>query len=241
MTSRILDAFQPSARHGVPASSDLIGRVLVLTVTNAALDDLFSNYWDRIGRNALDTSVLFRIGLNSTRTRVKRREVSKLAASSPEDCSDSEYLVYMNVLFLTVETALKCDWNDLGLFDAMIIDEAAHSDETEARAVISGMSQTWKEPKHGTTIAMVGDHMQVTPLDDKKLKSWTKSRRAKEHYFAKALSAIPVNHASPLAEKDQADRMWNNFPSFVFQFDTQMRSAASIGSIVSSLFFENRI
>ena len=142
MTSRIQDPFQPYARHGVPSSSDLTGRVLVLTVTNAALDDSFCNSWDRIGRNAPDTSVPVRIGLNSTRSRVKRREMSKLAAPSLEDCSESQYLANMNVIFSTVETALTYYWKEVGPFHAILIYEAAHIDKTEVSAVISRPLQT---------------------------------------------------------------------------------------------------
>lgn len=227
------------------------GRALVLSVTNAAVDDLFTTYLAGIGgRTGADTSLPVRIGVHSTRREVKEREVNVIAKRLTDDARKSgqtavvtgkDVLNKYPVVFSTLGSALRHSWDDVTSFDLVVVDEAAYVDETEVLACLSRILHAVGEPPHGTTVTFFGDPRQLQPFDSKDFKSWTAAKQAETHFFQGAINTLSREPQFHRGSEQRQKELWESFPATVFQLNEQMRSADAIGSLVSNLFYDGKI
>ena len=221
-------------------TDDLTGRVLVLTVTNAAVDDLLMKYF-RATENDLDSMFApLRLGSMTTEEFVKQFEAFRIRQS--KKLSPLSLMNQKRAIFSTLGAAMIYDWNEnIRKFDLIVIDEAAYASEPELTAVLARVIGNVGEPKFGTSVVLFGDQAQLPPFDDKAFPSWTKHRRKNLHLFSRALSLLSKEPSFPEEMRQEHVAMWEQTPRIVMQLQTQMRSAPPIGNYVSHHFYEGKI
>ena len=221
-------------------SSHLTGRALVLTVTNAAIDDLLMKYLAGVGNDIVSEYSPLRLGSMSTERIAQQFEIYRL--SRDENLRPDALINNKRATFSTLGSAMSYDWNqNIRGFDLIVIDEAAYACETETTAVLARILDKVGEPMLGTSVVLVGDQAQLPPFDDKTFACWTEHRARTPHLFSKAMSVMSMKPSFPEETSRQHTAMWEQTPQVMFQFQKQMRSAPSIGRYVSDNFYAGKI
>ena len=221
-------------------SDDLTGRALVLTVTNAAVDDLLMKYFKASGNDTFSEYSPLRLGSMSTEKDVQKFEI--YALSRQRKCRPDALINSKRATFSTLGSAMAYDWHEnIRSFDVIVIDEAAYASEPETTAVLSRVLGNVGEPKFGTSVVLVGDQAQLPPFDDNTFPCWTTHRARTPHFFSKAMSVMSMKLSFPKETSAQHAAMWEQTPRVMFQFQKQMRSAPSIGWYVSDNFYAGKI
>ena len=201
------------------------GRVLVLSVTNDAVDDLMEKVYKEWNHSS--SSSLLRLGNNSSRSIGQDNELRKLMRETKKPTT--YFLNQKRVLFGTLNAVMHIrDWNNISSFETIIIEECAYAEPTLVFAVlrmVTGKSSS--EIKIVPRIYLIGDHRQLPPYRSKDLEKL--AGRFTPWFFEKGASLkLPADYPA-----------WTVSPTHQLQIQYRMNS--KISSLVSDLLYDGTL
>lgn len=118
-------------------------RILVLSTTNDAVDNLILKYKPSILTHTITSTTsieLVRLGKGTSYERIKAFElnqVKKRLSSTNSSKSSAAVLSESSIVAGTFGTAIRMEWSNVTPFDMIIVDEAAHARESLVIATLS--------------------------------------------------------------------------------------------------------